>query len=165
MACWKISTRLNGVSYQKAVFSIPSIYLSPSCICVPLQFFDLSAQLPSCPSISVRLIFQYFLILLYLQTFSLSPHPSLFICPSQCLTPSLDRLPETTYACKLAMPYIIYPIVIKFYTNCDIFIASMRPQSNTYQCARLHLVNVRVPESPIRIAKKKYSFDETDFGV
>jgi hypothetical protein len=42
-------------------------------------------------------------------------------------------LPETTHASKLAMPFIIYPIVIKFYTNCDIFIASRRPQSNTYR--------------------------------
>jgi len=50
------------------------------------------------------------------------------------------------------MPYIICPIVIKFYTNCGIFMVSRRPQSNTYQCAGLHLVNVRVPErhNPIR---------------
>ena len=82
---------------------------------------------------------------------------SLFICLSQCLTPSLARLPETTYACKLATPYIICPIVIEFYTNCDIFIASRRPQSNTYQCARLYLVNVRAPERhiPIRFVQKK----------
>ena len=58
--------------------SVPVIF-EPPCIYLLLALaflsnFDLSPQLFSCPSISVRLIFQYFLILLYPQPFS--PFPS-----------------------------------------------------------------------------------------